>query len=400
MSEPVLVIHGVANHNREKFEALVSELRRKTDPRLELIPIFWGDLGGRNVDVEDTLPLVRAAVRAEALSIDPALVEAILAGTAADVTRTVIRGAVDPESAILDGIDQVVGGATAMPTRAAETGDAIRQAVREELPNTRYLRLIRDRSVLEAIGRALGSAGSGAAASQSVETGIVRGPGAPAGPYGDVGVPEDTRSFRARVTNTSKAVLHALDELVGTVIGKGLGQVNETLREYAAIPFINFFGDIIAYQRNQKAIHQRLWEAIERSAPGYGTELKPINVIAHSLGGVVSFDAALDQIRPLWIKAFLTFGSQAPFFHIVDPRGSLAAYIRGHPVILPKTIGGWTNLWEPLDFLAFAASRVFRLYSGASPQDIEVDHLASYGLNTHSVYWGAPQLVSAIGALA
>ena len=30
-----------------------------------------------------------------------------------------------------------------------------------------------------------------------------------------------------------------------------------------AIPFINFFGDIVAYQRNQEAIHPGLWDAFK-----------------------------------------------------------------------------------------------------------------------------------------
>jgi hypothetical protein len=396
MTEPVLVVHGVANRSRKAFEAQVSELGRKIDAHWQLIPVFWGDLGGQNVDVADTLPLMRAAIRAEAIGIDPALVEAILGGVAAADARAATRATADPESAILDGVNHGARGAAGVPTRAPDEVDAIRQAIGDELPNTRYLRLIRDRAVLEAVGRALSAAGSGAAEGPPAGAALVRAPGAPAGPYGVAAASADTRGLREHIGTVSKAVLKTLDELVGTVVGKSLAQANESLREYAAIPFINFFGDIVAYQRNQQAIHRRLWDAIGRSAAGYGTKQKPINLIAHSLGGVVSFDAALDTARPLWIKTFLTFGSQAPFFHVVDPRRPLAAYTRGHPVTLPETIGSWMNLWEPLDFLAFAASRVFRLASGGSPQDVEVDHLASYGLYTHSAYWGAPQLVSAI----
>jgi hypothetical protein len=392
MTEPVLVVHGVANRNPDAFAAQVSELGHKIGPRWRLIPVFWGDLGGQDLNVEDTLPLVRAAVRAEALGIDPALVEAILGGVAAAEAGAATRAAADPASAIIDGVNQGARGAAGVPIRAADEVDAFRQAVRAELPNTRYLCRIRDRAVLEAVGRALSVAGSGAAASPA----IARGAGVPTGPYGDAAGSADIRSLRERIANASKVALQSLDELVGTVIGESLGQANESLREYAAVPFIKFVGDIFAYQRNQRDIHHRLWEAIGQSAASYGTKEKPINVIAHSLGGVVSFDAALDPARPLWIKAFLTFGSQAPFFHVVDPRRPLAAYARGRPVTLPETIGSWTNLWEPLDFLAFTASRVFQLASGGSPQDIEVDHLASYGLYTHSAYWGTPQLVGAI----
>jgi hypothetical protein len=82
-------------------------------------------------------------------------------------------------------------------------------------------------------------------------TDIVRTPGTLAGPYGDLetpvepdgdaGVSEDTRRLRERIANTSKAVLHSLDELVGAVIGKRLEQVNEGLREYACHTLHQFF---------------------------------------------------------------------------------------------------------------------------------------------------------------
>src|ERR1039458_9298629 len=131
MAEPVLVVHGVANRNRDAFEAQVSELGHKIGSRWQLIPVFWGDLGGQNVGVEDTLPLLRAAVRTEALGIDPALVEAILGGIAAAGTGAPTRAAADPESTILDGVNHAAAGAAGVPTRAPDEVDAIRQAVRE-----------------------------------------------------------------------------------------------------------------------------------------------------------------------------------------------------------------------------------------------------------------------------
>ena len=54
---------------------------------------------------------------------------------------------------------------------------------------------------------------------------------------------------------------------------------------------MRFFGDVFVYSRNQAEIHGRMWQAIadwqgaDWAGPGYGTEGRPINVIAHSLGG-------------------------------------------------------------------------------------------------------------------
>ncbi len=81
-----------------------------------------------------------------------------------------------------------------------------------------------------------------------------------------------------------------------------------------------------------------------------------------------------------------------------DPRGGqLAPYGGGAPVHLPASLRNWTNLWEPLDVLAFAASKVFRLHDGTAPVDVPVNHRASNGMWTHSAYWDLPHVASVIG---
>lgn len=77
--------------------------------------------------------------------------------------------------------------------------------------------------------------------------------------------------------------------------------------------------------------------------------------------------------RPLWTESLVTFGSQAAFFHICDPRGGqLTPYGGSVPVHLPPSLNRWTNLWESLDVLAFAASKVFQLHDGTAPVDLPV----------------------------
>jgi hypothetical protein len=92
----------------------------------------------------------------------------------------------------------------------------------------------------------------------------------------------------------------------------------------------------------------------------------------------------------------VTFGSQPSFFHVCDPRGGKLTPYAGEPVSLPASLGAWTNLWEPLDLVAFIAARVFRLHDGSKPNDIEVPHLASSGLWTHSSYWTIDFVIQAI----
>jgi hypothetical protein len=75
-----------------------------------------------------------------------------------------------------------------------------------------------------------------------------------------------------------------------------------------------------------------------------------------------------------------------------DPRSTTVEPYRGTPVTVPTTIQSWTNLWEPMDPLAFIAAKIFVLDSGHRPSDLEVDHTFDAGLWTHSAYWTNAQV--------
>jgi hypothetical protein len=158
-----------------------------------------------------------------------------------------------------------------------------------------------------------------------------------------------------------------------------------------------FFGDVLVYQRHRKEIHDRVRATIDQVDPALGRGPEhPVGVIGHSLGGVIAVDIATADV-PLWTRCLVTFGSQSPFFHVCDPRGGqLRPYADGTLVQLPPSLGAWTNLWEPLDVLAFVAAKVFRLHDGTAPLDVPIGHLASSGLWTHSAYWDLPQVATAI----
>ena len=60
--KPVLVVHGIANHDRVEFESHVTKLQTaisKDLPDVQLVPVFWGDLGGQSQDISDCLPLLK-----------------------------------------------------------------------------------------------------------------------------------------------------------------------------------------------------------------------------------------------------------------------------------------------------------------------------------------------------
>ncbi|MFG2320276.1 hypothetical protein [Streptomyces tendae] len=175
--------------------------------------------------------------------------------------------------------------------------------------------------------------------------------------------------------------------MAGAAVEAVAGRLNHLLRSRLGPATTRFLGDVLVYQRHRAKIHARVREAIDAVDPALGRGPdRPVRVVAHSLGGVVAVNMATAS-APLWTSSLLTFGSQAAFFHVCDPRGGqLAPYAGGQGVTLPPSLSRWTNLWEPLNMLAFAASTVFRLHDGSTPVDVSLPHSASDGLWTHSAY--------------
>ena len=375
MPQPVLVIHGVANRNREGFEAQVERLAEDTGAELELLPVFWGDIAAETLGIDETIPRIgEVIVRTLGLRATPdgPLVTALLAGNP-DPTRVLVRTA-DSEGwmVVADAAVTESQQAGSITTRAAVAEDIGRE-IADAWDETRWLKQVKDEEILAAVGRALGQATVGEALGPEV----VRSP--------------DLRGF---VRNT----LRQFDEVVGAVVGSTAGRLNEYLRIRLGPGVTEFLGDIFVYQRHRQRIHQRVREVLRTQAPDLGEQRNPVSVVGHSLGGVIAFDLAVAGESRLWTNGLVTFGSQSPFFHVLDPRGDLAAFRPGQPVTLPPTIPRWTNLWEPLDILAFIAGKVFRLAAGEPPTDQEVPHRGSFGLWTHSSYWTVPELVDAIRA--
>lgn len=97
MSEPVFVIHGVGNRDQDEFTSTVAALEKASG--LELVPVYWGDLGAddRYADLAvpewPPRPVVRGAVAPGDPGPGPGpgddgLREAVLASLLADVGRS------------------------------------------------------------------------------------------------------------------------------------------------------------------------------------------------------------------------------------------------------------------------------------------------------------------------
>lgn len=153
-----------------------------------------------------------------------------------------------------------------------------------------------------------------------------------------------------------------------------LGEKFQDVRLWLTQQSLPFIADVIVYQSHsyREKIHARVREIVKRELGDQaGTAEQPIKVIAHSLGGVVSFDLACRSDNPLHLSALVTMGSQPAFFHLLDPREGVAPF-EGEPVTVPKTIGRWTNVWDEYDMLGFATDEVFQLHDGTAPLDVRV----------------------------
>ena len=405
MTEPILIVHGVNTHDFAPFAKQIDKLQQLLKSGQRLIPVYWGDLGGQSTDLADCLPTLtdgRWQVRADDDAIqvlDPQAVRAIVGPT---------RALDNAERAnLVSGQVQQTSLVRSVPGVQPEQ---VRDAVAGELGTTQVLQYIDDRETLAIVGRTID------AVLRDLPTGgFTPLPPAPVGEYavgGSYAVRSDdaaidaidTRGLLDPVKRITSHVMQGIDNALGRVIGNQLGRLNLNVRARLAVPISATLGDIISYQRQPDRIQDTLRAALAQHAPGYGTQGQPISVIAHSLGGVVAFDAAVQPVsetKRLWIKSFVTFGSQAAFFHIVDPRvPQLVPYRHDAPVKLPPSIAGWTNLWDPMDLLAFTAGTVFRLSDGRTPIDISVEDRASELIAekgwAHSVYWESNELASAL----
>ncbi|MFF0201325.1 hypothetical protein [Streptomyces sp. NPDC005017] len=390
MDDPVFVIHGVGNRDQQGFAAAVADLQ--TASGHAMVPVYWGDLGADDRFVTAAVPTRPGApskarrgdgLRAgdgpsDATGPEPWLASALAPDTRAPDQWPRVETAVrerladeDADSGLRDG------------PRHSDV-DEFLDYLAEEWPRTRWLRRTDDPVLLFETGRSLAEA--------LIEADDLRADGI--GSYDGLRAgDEDEGRLRRMLRNR----LRDLDRVAGAAIQAAAGRLNSALRTEFGPATTRFLGDVLVYQRHRDAIHARVRQSVDSVDPALGrTPDRPVRVVAHSLGGVIAVDMAT-AADPLWTSSLVTFGSQAAFFHACDPRGGqILPYSGGRPVVLPASLARWTNLWEPLDMLAFVAAGVFRLHDGSSPVDVSVPHAASSGMWTHSSYWGMPFVASEI----
>ncbi|MEV6599744.1 hypothetical protein AB0M36_23220 [Actinoplanes sp. NPDC051346] len=131
-----------------------------------------------------------------------------------------------------------------------------------------------------------------------------------------------------------------------------------------------YLGDIMVYL----ARGERIRDAI---AAGIAERPEPVDVIAHSLGGIACFDLLVRGRLP-GVRSLVTVGSQISYLYGID---ALPALRRGTP---PPPLPTWVNVYDRHDALGFPARPAF-----PQADDRRLDSGLPFPL-AHSAYFRNP----------
>ncbi|WP_327358096.1 hypothetical protein [Streptomyces sp. NBC_01304] len=390
MKDPVFVIHGVANRDREEFASAVTALSAAAE--VEMVPVHWGDLGAQEQFIDAALPSYRADAdtlrdggEPAPVSLDDPFATSLFPEPVDRQRQLAQIEAALREQLDAEGDDEDGGGLRDSGSGGSRLdAEDILDYLAEAWSGTQWLCRTDDAALLRETGRSLAHALLDETATGTDD------------PYDGLRGPASDDPGRLR--SLVRRRLRDLDRVAGAAVQAVGARLNHAVRSRFGPGTTRFLGDVLVYQRHRDAVHARVRQVIDEVDPGLGRgPERPVRIVAHSLGGVIAVDMATSTV-PLWTESLVTFGSQAAFFHVCDPRGGqLSPYGGSAPVELPASLGRWTNLWEPLDVLAFAAAKVFQLHDGTTPVDIPVAHRASTGMWTHSAYWDLPDVAASIG---
>ena len=141
-----------------------------------------------------------------------------------------------------------------------------------------------------------------------------------------------------------------------------------------------FMGDLLVYLSNRKEIQARLERTIDAALDTAGG---PLTLIAHSLGGLITFEHVVETGRR--VERFLTVGSQPGLFAEL---GVLNRPLTpdANRFTTPEPIEEWVNVYDPDDVLSFLVEPIFD-----RGRDVELNTRAPFPV-AHSEYWARSEL--------
>jgi hypothetical protein len=199
----------------------------------------------------------------------------------------------------------------------------------------------------------------------------------------------------ARLKQATKAVAGKILDKVGDlastkVLAWSRGSLNATIGR--------FFGDVFMYlngrgdQAAPGEIPSRILAAVDQAIAAAPAN-EPLVIMAHSLGGVISFDL-LTHFRPaLKVDLFITVGSQVPHFE------EMKLYRESQPGIpsvatprapKPANLKHWINVFDEVDIFSYSCKKIF-----ADVQDFAYD-TQTYVIKAHGAYFEQPRFYDRI----
>jgi hypothetical protein len=129
-----------------------------------------------------------------------------------------------------------------------------------------------------------------------------------------------------------------------------------------------FLGDVLVYldQRGDMTkpgpIVKRILGQLSEAAEKGKAKGEKFVVVAHSMGGNVTYDILTHFAPDLEVDAFVTVGSQVGLFEELKLfRGSAKEFSKaaGRNVPKPSNVGGWINVFDQNDILSYSTRVIF-----------------------------------------
>lgn len=370
---PIVYFHGVNTRFDRGYLSRVdvrdSLIRRLLGPALdlpegfEIVDGYWGDLGasfrwnhaslpqsGEALGAQDDAELLLSQLDPVALGTDPTRIVSSLAALSLGEAVDLLFGAAGEhvDAASSDEFIAVVAGAAEWAiardatTTEGDDGDFVQSLARQ----------ISARDEQEALG--------GAGVWDAVGEGLSR-----------------LRSFAPNVIShaVSRSLRSPLHESLATFVGDVLVYVAQT-------PAVDPEAPLVA----------RVAERIEEATRRAGDE--QVVILAHSLGGIISFDVLARHRPDLHCDTLVTVGSQVGLFAELGLLG-VAQGFPEDPTLdrlpAPPGVDRWLNVYDRNDCLAFAASPIF---DGVE----DFSYSTGRGLMTaHSAYFSRPSFLVRLG---
>jgi hypothetical protein len=163
----------------------------------------------------------------------------------------------------------------------------------------------------------------------------------------------------------------------------------------AVRPWVNsrallFIGDIFVYLKTRDEalggpIVGEVKGAFERAAKARNADDSKLIVVAHSMGGNISYDVLTSFAPDIQVDLFLTVGSQVGLFEELKLfKNSNPALQAPSLVPKPPNIKKWINVMDLTDVLAYSTARIFE-----NSLDTKIDnHVPVW--SAHSMYFYQP----------